>query len=59
MTQSIEDEKKEWYHSPRLTKGSFQFPTPWFSRHDEKKATSDGNFFLPKLLNHKWGIRAG
>ena len=51
MTQSIEDETKARdisFHerlaaserksnSPRVTRGSYQFPTLWFSRYGEKQ----------------------
>ena len=67
MTQSIEDETKARdisFHerlaaserksnSPQVTRGSYQFPTPWFSRHGEKKipttrgfASRGGNLFF-------------
>ena len=77
MTQSIEDETKAReisFHerlaaserksnSPQVTRGSYQFPTPWFSRRGEKQipttrggASSGRNsFFSLQLLNHGLG----
>ena len=75
MTQSIENETKAReisFHerpamserksnSPQVTRGSYQFPTLWFSRRGEKqiptmKPRVVGFFFHHKLLNHKQGI---
>ena len=67
LTQSIEDETKAReisFHerlaaserksnSPQVTRGSYQFPTPWFSRRGEKQipttrgeASSGRNLFF-------------
>ena len=62
MTQSIEDETKARefsFHerlaaserksnSPRVTRGSYKFPTPWFSRRGEKQ--------IPTMsgVSHEW-----
>ena len=49
MTQSIEDEQKARYNSPHLMKGSFQFPTPCFSRRGEHFFSY--NRYVPKSKN--------